>query len=269
MVGKLFKHEIQTYSRILFIVNGLILLIAFFGRLVQFFEFDHAVFYIVMASSVLVYYVAVLVGLSFNSIYTTIRFYKNLFTGEGYLTFTLPATPNQLLLVKLGTALLFDLIAFATVFVSFGVFTCGELGFEILNAARYLAVDALKEVGPNLIVYGIEIILLMFVSLASGHLTMFSCICIGQLFKKNRILAAVGVYVVYYLIGQAVSTVIMVFTSIVIPFLPMDYIGEIIDAHPYIFVHTVLGGSLISSVIFAVALYLLCRYIMTHRLNLE
>ena len=52
-----------------------------------------------------------------------IRFYKNLFTKEGYLTFTLPVTSTQHILVKSTTAVLVQIVSIIAIMLSFYVFT--------------------------------------------------------------------------------------------------------------------------------------------------
>ena len=47
-----------------------------------------------------------------------VRFYKNLFTGEGYLSFTLPVTPGQQLFTKALVSFLFSVITIIVILVS-------------------------------------------------------------------------------------------------------------------------------------------------------
>ena len=101
MVKKLFKHEIKAYLRIMIPVYVCLLAVALLGRVIQFFEADTFIYSFVNGSSIFVYVVAIIACFGFSSVFSIVRFYKNLFTDEGYLTFTLPVKISQILNSKI------------------------------------------------------------------------------------------------------------------------------------------------------------------------
>ena len=54
----------------------------------------------------------------------------------------------------------------------------------------------------NGLFYIIEVLLLILVAIICGYLLIYACISIGQLARKNKILAAVGVYFGYSVVLQ-------------------------------------------------------------------
>ncbi len=137
-----------------------------------------------------------------TEIFIYLRFYKNFFTDEGYLTFTLPVSRRQLYLSKLLNALIWQtlhallLIACIAVFLLIAPPAQNGLidptGFILIGEAITAAWNA---AGVWLIVYTLEILLLLFVSQLFGIGMIHFCITIGAIIaKKAKLLAAIGIY---------------------------------------------------------------------------
>ena len=77
----------------------------------------------------------IMVALAFPFVYSVIRFYRNLFTGEGYLSFTLPVTPANHLWVKVVTAVSFSLLSVLVAALSGVIITAGESGIAALKTS--------------------------------------------------------------------------------------------------------------------------------------
>ncbi|MBQ7364560.1 MAG: hypothetical protein IJW46_03070 [Clostridia bacterium] len=216
MVKKLFKYEFRSYLRTLIPVNLILLAIALMGRIVQFFESDSIAYGLVFGSSVFMLCAAIIVAYLLTVIMVVVRFYKNLFTSEGYLSFTLPVTPVQHILTKLLTAVLFQVITTAAVFLSLMIMTSGELLVEIFKAAGYLFADLFSEVmGWHLVLFIPEYLLALVIGVAYQFLLYYACISLGQRANKNRVLMAVVCYFAYYMIVQVLSTVLMVLLTVI------------------------------------------------------
>ena len=84
MVKKLFKHEILSYARIMPIVYVILITIAFASRIIQIFESDTTVYNIISTFSFITYGISIVAAIVFNFIFVIVRFYKNMFSGEGY-----------------------------------------------------------------------------------------------------------------------------------------------------------------------------------------
>ncbi|MBQ8338505.1 MAG: hypothetical protein IJY33_05105, partial [Oscillospiraceae bacterium] len=189
MVKKLFKYEFAAYLKTLIPFNIVLLSVALFTRLVQFFETDIAelsfIYDIIITLSVMTYIATIVACFAAVFVMAVIRFYKNLYTAEGYLSFTLPVTPAQHIFVKLTTAVALMGITLVTTIVSFAIATAGELGIEILKAAGYLFKKLVELAGINVWFYALEIFVMLVISSCVSILFYYTCISIGQLFKKN------------------------------------------------------------------------------------
>ena len=273
MVKKLFKHEFLAYARVMSVVYIILFTIAAAGRAIQFLEADSIPYYIIFTTSLLTYGVCVYGVIGFTVVMAVIRFYKHLFSSEGYLSFTLPVTTTQHIIVKVVTAVCMEIITLIMVLLSGCILSAGELLLEIFKALIYLIQKAFELAGPHTIAFAGELSVLFLLECFSGIMLYYTCICIGQLFSKHRILAAVGAYAVYYILAQIVATVF----SMVVPVLAavpiyadlMIVLFRQIEQAPFIVVHFMLClPALIPAVAVAVE-FIVVRTIITKRLNLE
>lgn len=274
MLGKLIKHEFKSVSNVMLLINSCTLLLSLIGCLSfvsPLWDLDNEYIPFMAASSVIVYYIA-LVAISFASIiYLSLRFYKNLYTDEGYLMHTLPAAPRQLILSK-------GITAFCWIFI-----TACIIGFSIVSillsaCVKFLSTSELQLLLDNLPslveeIYGISMLQfllitlgIMLISTASSLLMIYAALSLGQLFPKHKILSSVGCYVLLLLITQVLSMIIMA------PY--MVKMGRMSSYElsmygmngyfNYIWIATTLL-SLVTGVIY----YFITEYIMTNKLNLE
>ena len=147
------------------------------------------------------------------------RYYKNFFTDEGYLTFTLP--------VKLHTVINSKLIMVFVMLVLTGIVT--SLSSTIMRAIgdEYF-VENMKDFFAGLgsffqlaeeagmlgwaIVYVIEALLIMFFSSLFSVLFLGCCITFGSVVaKKAKVLASIGIYYGANWIFSVVTMIFMVF----------------------------------------------------------
>ena len=148
-----------------------------------------------------------------SGIFVYVRFYKNFFSDEGYLTFTLPAKRNQLLLSKL---IMQSLTALATLAVlAFDIVTMIAIAsrdsfFKLDSWKAFLEAlsDFFSMLGAFAPVYIVEAILFLIIASLFSSLMLFACITFAStITKKNKVFAAVGIY---YLVNAVLSFVIQV-----------------------------------------------------------
>ena len=267
MVKKLIKYDFASYLRLLLPVQLILLGIAALNRFIQIFEdTGSAVYNIVFGSSVFLYVVSIIVCLLLTTIVAITRFYKGMYSNEGYLSHTLPVTPSQHILSKLLVSMIFQIGSAFAVFLSFCISTLGELNIELFKAGGYLLGRFYTFYQGNTILYIIEFIVMMLVSSAAGMLMLYFCISVGQLAKKHKVLAAFGVYFGLYIISQIFGT-IMIIMFATNPWLMGD-IAKWVAYNTTAFFHIALCGGIILSAILGVVYFLITRYIMSKKLNL-
>lgn len=269
MVRKLFKHEYLAWLRVLPLIYGITLAIAALLRIVLIFENDSLYYGIVFVSAVAAFVVALLVTLSSATVFGIQRFYKNLFTGEGYLTHTLPVTPANHLWVKVLTAVSFEILAGLVCLLAGVIATSGDVFEEICKAAEYLIKQIPGEYIGHMAGWAAEAIVMFVVAMFGSHMLFYLCICLGQLFRKNRVLAAVGVYFGFYAVSQVVSTVLTVVFAILGEQGVWDRMLEQIEQNPITFVHLFLCGTVVLTALLNLVYFWICHMIIRKKLNLE
>ena len=270
MVKKLFKHEFKAMFRSLLPIEGVILGIGILARFILFFEQDTTAFDIVYGSTIAALVIALIAGPVAAFVLGITRFHKNLFTGEGYLSFTLPVTPTQHLYVKVITAVVMEILAVLVAVLTFCIATSGDLLTEVIKAGTYLIKLAFTQLSAiDLSFYIVEIILFLIVSAFYGYLVIYACISLGQTAKKNRTLCAVGIYFGYYMISQTVGTVFVVAINALTQ---LDFFNKIIsflEEHPYETAHMAFCGVTVWYAILSVVFFFISRFVMRKKLNLE
>lgn len=269
MVKKLFKHELFALSRVLFIMQGILLVASVFLRILQFFETEHFVYSIVFFFAALLYGTAVLVNLMSPMVMAVVRYYRNLFTAEGYLSFSLPVTAAQHLIVKALSALVFQVIAWGVTALSLVIVMAGDVLHEVGLAAEYLFKQIPADAAGHIFLWGVELLAFFAVLFLSQAFLYYGCISIGQLARKNRVLAAVGVYFGYYVVTQIFATILTVLMAIFGDRIPFDALVEFAGTHPIAFVHLCLGSMLLLAAVFTALYFLVSHTIIRKRLNLE
>ncbi len=273
MVKKLFKYEFAAYLKTLIPFNIVLLSVALFTRLVQFFEIGivelRFIYEIIITLSIITYVATIIACFAAVFVMAVIRFYKNLYSAEGYLSFTLPVTASQHIFVKLATAVALMGLTLVSTIVSLAIATAGELGIEILKASGYLAKKFVEAVGVNGCFYVVEIIVILVASLCTSILFYYTCISIGQLFKKNRILGAFGVYFIFYLASQILSGIFMISWTLATSVLDFAAIGEFIENNITWLLHLLFIGSAVLYAAVGTAYFFVNRFIMSKKLNLE
>lgn len=269
MVKKLFKHEFLAWLRVLPIIYGITLIVAAMHRLLQFFETDSVYYNVVFISANVMYGIALVATLAAPVVFGIQRFYKNMFTGEGYLTHTLPVTPTNHLWVKGLTAVAFSMISFIVLDISVVIIAAGDVLTELWKAAAYLWNLIQPEYIADIVFYFIEALLFVVVSCFFMHYLYFTCICAGHLFKKNRVLAAVGVYFGLYMITQIIGTVLVVLTMVLTETGALQPLFDWFYEHTLEAIHIGACGSIVIYSGLTAAYFLFCRYVLTKKLNLE
>lgn len=269
MVKKLFKHEFIAYARVMAIVYSILLTIAAATRIILIFESDTTAYEIISTFSLVIYAFSIVAAFLFSLAMGITRFYKNLFTSEGYLSFTLPVTAGQHIAVKAVTAVSIDWITLIMVALSACIVIPGEALTEIWRTLIGIPAELYKVIGIHSVLVGGECVILLLAASFSSVMLYYTFISIGQLSKKNRILAAVGAYFVFYIISQVVSTVLTILLSAVAMSGIFVDIAYWIYLHPIASVHIFMWGAILLTTIFVLIEFLVIRWIITKKLNLE
>ncbi|MBE6957808.1 MAG: hypothetical protein E7447_01465 [Ruminococcaceae bacterium] len=269
MVKKLFKHEYLFYVRVMAIVYAVLLTVSVATKLIYTFESNTTAYQIIRGFTTIVYVFSLIAAWGFAWVMGIVRFYRNLFTAEGYLSFTLPVTADQHIIVKAVTAVCVELVTMLMVGVSGLIVVPGEILTELGNAFAIIFADIPTDAVVHLVLYAVEFLIMLLLAAFSSVMLYYCFISIGQLSRKNRILAAVGAYFGYYILTQVLATFMTIMLSVFAATGVFETWIYWIAEHPVATIHLLMCTGILLATLFLLLEFLLVRWIITKKLNLE
>lgn len=213
MLKKLYKYDWKSVSLLLLSLHGILLVYSLIGRLgLVFSSSAKGTAFNMISSLYLMLYVFFIIGvITVTFLYLAIRTQKNLFSDEGYLTHTLPVSPQKILLSKLFIFWTWTLIDLVCVIISVFILVANKDTLPVLKDTVTSAVRIITGYyGVSEQISSVFILLTAIVQYLGYYTTLllFS-LCLGNLFKNHKILGSVisffGVHVVMTLINTAVA----------------------------------------------------------------
>ncbi len=297
MLGKLLKHEWRStwklptalccFTLLMTLIGALSFKMPMWQKLVGN-NSSSVTFMDLMALAILItYFVAIIISSYAIMIYFAIRFYKNLYTDEGYLMFTLPTTPKKLILSKTLISGIWNLIASALMLGSMFLLLYVFIRTMISDSEWVEVSAAFDQLIPSIndafqkfagISMGFSIFIfamIIIVSSFSGMLLIYLCICIGQLFKKHKVAASIITYLVVTTVVQTFTSVAMMPITFKLMF-DMESIENLLLASPVEAMVAPMGMmmpiyyiSLALCIVEGIAFFFTCTFISKRKLNLD
>ena len=188
------------------------------------------------------------------------RFYKNKFTDEGYLTFTLPVKTHQILGATWLNMLIWTVISALVVLLCVAVMLVGATS-GVRLPGEDIWTDAFAYYGDTFDVingYAGLTVLSAVVEWLLAPLIAMTCITIGAVAaKKHKILVAIAVYYGYSMVSGIVSTVVTAVVTIAGFQTGVESMLEMSAA-----------CSLLVQLLVALICWLLTNYLINNKLNL-
>ena len=199
------------------------------------------------------------IGLYLSNYYIIIRrFYSNLYGREGYLTWTLPASPHAIILSKFVGALVASLYCLFLLFLS-GFITIIVMG-AVIGQDLSPVFSIISEAFSHSIAYWM--IIWWIFTTASGILLFYVSIALGQLFQNRRGFKAILFGFLLCLVLSIIGTAVNPFKDSYAVVYALVY-GNIDDFGPNFI------PGLIYEVIKIVSMYFTIHYISKYKLNLQ
>jgi hypothetical protein len=288
MLGKLFKHEFQRTSKI----GGLLLIIAACVTILGAIYLVSPLFHGMLAPDDmrnpmipivgailgflgLLSYSGMLIGLSVGfMIYLGFRFYKSMYSDEGYLTHTLPVKSSDILIAKVVTGGVWMLIM--TIAMTLMVAFLMLLGFaEVRGVSIGTIIISIKDTleiffgyikeftGMKLTSSGIMLILMFFITPFANISILYGAITLGQYSWKNKGLMGIIAYLGIRMLMSIVSGILNLGMTV------GRMSGEIDAGISLSLANDKYFTTLLVSVLFAVVLFVWSIHVVKDRLNLE
>ena len=207
MLGKLMKYDMKYMARILpwiYLGAGVLSgIVALLSALSIKSGADVFISYALITAIPLFLTIAAISVCS--TIFMMVRIYKNMFSDEGYLTFTLPVKKSSIIWSKLLTGAVWNVFGFLV--------TIGSIALPVVviltvaaksspDASAYLAliweyisaVFRMLKAEPDFILSTVTLVLQGIVSLFSTSALFLLACSLAQRLNKNRGIASVGIY---------------------------------------------------------------------------
>ena len=267
MLGKLLKYDFKAVARYLLPIFGLLLISTCGTKLTL--ELPENNLVNVFRSVFIVAYVISLIAIGAGAmIILILHFYKNLMTDQGYLSFTLPVTPTTHLASKLINGTIWIAFTVLAIFLSVMLLLAGHIGtseWAVIQDTFAQLIKELNRIGfsnGELLFY---LIVMPLTGAVGSQITVYFCICAGQLFSGHCIIGAFVFYFGVYVVNQIVQAVLLILNS--------KSITTLATASDFTEMGTAMGNLITQSIVFSLLLYIVLffasRYLLNHKLNLE
>jgi len=274
MLGKLMKHEFIATWKVFVLLDVVLILAGIIAGLVAYnlplFEEwpDPLIAVLTLGFFGFIFLLVACVVLTF--VYIVVRYYKSLYTHEGYLTFTLPATTTEVLSSKMITSMIWQILCALSLFLGLIALAIGFIGLG--SRAGDIDMGPLyAEVYSNFCdMFGFDNIgrlVLYLVSCIAGMafnlLTFFLAITLGQLWQQHKVLGSV----IFYFMIRFVLGIIGLFVTLGSGTFRM--LLDNVDLSSAEYFQRVFSQGLVSNLILGTIFYFLCIFVTNRRLNLD
>lgn len=264
MLGKLLKYELKATSRTFIPLYVALILVAMINNIFTINDIQLGISVIMI---MIMFGLFVALGV-LTLVVLIQRFNKNLLGDEGYLMFTLPVKPYQLILSKLLITVFWTIISGIVSIITF-VILMGGFNFSFLKeffTVLFTQMDVISSTIGTVVqdevfrrALGL-IIVVCFIGLFSyiaSILEIYLALSIGQLpvFSKYRGIMA---FVAFFIINSILQTLVMCIAGV---------FAGMLNAAPSPALLCTLG--IIGSLLVDVVLFFIVNYILSKHLNLE
>ena len=210
MLGKLLKHDFIATWKVMVAIDAVLVILGIATSvLIQAVPHveESVGMSLFMFSFIGLFYVGLIAANVVTIIYLTIRYYRNLYTSEGYLTFTLPVKTDLVIHSKVITGtvwmfLTYFCTAIALLLAGGGFLRTVQVSGEDVREAINEVVSFMGFSDPGFIAV---ITLAVLVTPIATVLSIYFCVSVGQLWQNHKILGAVLCFIGLYFVNQIFS----------------------------------------------------------------
>ena len=271
MLRKLIGYEFLATGRIFLPLYGAFVLISLIMRgaiqIQNIWRIEENSFMNLLMVIPVILYVGLFVATVVGTILIAIsRFYKNLLSEEGYLTFTLPAKVWQLVVSKLIPAMVWSIASGLVCIVSVLILSYDPNTFNIMIEIWDQMVWGFSQ-GGVVINMGlmIQLLVVMLTSLLSLYTSIYAAIAATNFVNRHRVLMGIGAYIIIMIVNQMINTVL---TSIQMVMYQMSYTEVTMASQLNGFVHGILWQSMAVSLFMSAVMFVVTNVILKKKLNL-
>ena len=285
MLGKLLKYEFKNTYKVILLLLGAVALATIIGFISlqsplwdslsgrnRYSDNLAADLFSIMSVFAIFFYIIMLVGVVYGAfIYLVVRFYKTMYTDEGYLLHTLPVTKHQILISKIFVSSIWLYLIYIAMYASLAFFIFSLINVftsESMWMLPYEFRDLFQDLGGFIHVSGelVSFLVLSVLAVPASVITFYGAVSMGQLFSKHRVLMAIVSYIAIMVVSSVLRTVLQGILG-AIALASTSYIQSYEDFEVYMLAAT--NSQLIASLLVAAGCYIASYYITSRNLNLN
>ncbi|MBD5467802.1 MAG: hypothetical protein HDR21_06585 [Lachnospiraceae bacterium] len=290
MLGKLLKNEFKTTYKtmlVIYIVTIVTTLGCCFFGIRQFYSYSwisenetlRRIQGVLGVTFTIAYVIIVIALVLLTYVLMCERFYKSMYSEQGYLTHTLPVSPLSNLNARLITSLVWLFVSGIILLISILLIAISldpQAFWEDLRSFSYSVFDTscLLSTGYSFPVFMLIILLLILAACANALLLVFAALSLGQLANLHKRRAAVGFGVAFVFLEQFAATMVMVHIvdKIANMLRGYDTTRSMIEHAGYltrVSFQTTIWSMICIFTVFAAIYYVICAVIVKRHVNLE
>lgn len=253
MMKKLFKWEfIYFYKQLKWIVVGVIML-AFVTYLFDLLKEAEPITASIHQTTWFISIVGIVALPLFTYFISITRYYRHVLKDEGYLTHTLPVSKSQIIISKTIVSYLTFILVLA-------------LSIMLAIWIKVIDLEYIKTIYESLGAQKTDFLIIMIITLLSsfsGFLVFYAALSFGFSYNKNEWLMMIVFLIIYYVIYQFLSGLIL---GVLLIFKPniLSNPNEMIEVFLPLGIFQALVGMAIG-----ILCYFIARYFITKKLNLK
>ena len=262
MLGKLMKYEFMALGRVFLPLFGALIVISAVNNVLGMISLKTP------AGISLAVAILLMVGVAVITFIIMIqRFWTNLLSNEGYLMMTLPVSADQIILSKLFTASILSVASTIVVALSILIITAANINFSTIAEGIAYVLGQIPFSSSHAVILVIEFLIAVIISMFMNILLLYASMSLSMVANKYRWLVAVGAYLaivtalqIIFTAGVAIGVATSFFDSFEWFIASFPTFGQI-----QIFV----AGIMIICLALCAAFYIITRYMLKNRLNLQ
>lgn len=258
MLGKLVKYDFMATARTFLPLYGALIVLSAVNRVL--FALGLTVPSIVGTSVSSILMAAIWVV---TLVLTIQRFKRNLLGREGYLMFTLPVSVDWLIISKAIVSAVWFVAGGLVMALSIFVMASREFDLQQFLAGLSEISRALADLGPHGGLFITEGVIFCILALLSGILLIYACLSLGMLANRRRGLLSFGWFVGFTIVGQIIASLLVSWARCANWMAWVDAMSKTEAVHVFMLIFII--GNLITCAVF----YLITRYMLSRKLNLE
>ena len=261
MLGKLFKYDFKWMSKVTYVYVLILIIISIALKIVE--SVDQTFLLVILDKILVSMFISCIVSILLtSSLRIWVRFIKNFYKDESYLTHTLPVTKNELFNSKVLAGICSLLLSVLVIAACFAFVYLNKTSIESLKAMWDSLVAAYNSVFAVLFVIGI--ILLIILEIIYIMMAGILGITIGHRSNNYKMLKSIVVGLVSYGLLSAMSLGVIAIVSKMIDY---DIIGNGFPSMNYLI--GVGGAGIAVYLIYNIVYYLIAKKVFNKGINVE